>query len=368
MSLTIRQGDFIADELRLSQGDKVVPIWMPTTLNRQMVKSFPAEVFPNGRLCRISEVSNGSYEFLNEREAFQAGKERVTINDGKQFTLTLTLEGNALEAQAAILGQDLHEYAGIRQGQTISNVGHLALIKAGTDNKVLSSYLIPNIEAKLTDITGVTDGTSTYSMELTTRSEVYWVGGQAIPVQEVWFAGTSPKDGSTTIVNAAAPDGVLTEFPLGTGNGAGVAASPLAVPFNRDAGGGVDSYLVEVRENGTTISGHSYNPATGVKTLASAPAAGTHLSTVYFVRTGARAWSNDVEYGIGEIVQYDGAYFISDDISTGTTPNKTTPVSPWLAYTGFGWDGSAGVGTPVTPYVSNGRTSMFASLNARQVI
>lgn len=365
MSLSIRLGDSVADELRLSQGDKVVPVWHPIGISKQLHKPWPGMLLPNGRICRIGEISNGDYEFLNERDAFQVGKTRTTINDGKQFTLTLTLEGNALEAQAVLLGQDLHEYAAIRQGQTIAGAGHLTLIKGDTNENAAFCIHIPNVEVKLTDIPGATDGTSTYSIELTTRSEVYWTGGQVVAAQESWFDGTSPKDGSTVVTNAAAPDGTITAFTLGTGNGAGVAAAPLAVPFNRDAGGTAAAYLVEVRINGSSTSGYTYDAATGVITFSTAPADGAHLSVVYFVRAGAKSWSSSRAYGIGEIVVYNDNYYITDAAATaGTIPDGTTP---WIAYTGFGWDGSAGVGTPVVPYVS-GETSMFESLNERQFI
>jgi hypothetical protein len=364
MSLTVRQGDFTANELRLSQGDKVVPIWMPIGLRKQMSKQFPAVIRPMGRLCRISEVSDGAYEFLNEREAFQVGKVRTTINDGKQFTLSLTAEGNALELQAALLGQDLHDVPAIRQGQTISGAGHIALFKAGQDENVGFSIIVPDCEVKLTSIPGATDGTSTYTIDLVTRSEVYWFAGQIVPIQESWFAGTSPADGTTAITNAAAPSGVITEFTLGTGNGTGVSDAPLAVRFNRDASG-ADAYILEVRVNGSKTTGYTYNASTGVLTFGTALAAGAHLSVIYAVRTGSRVWDSSVSYGIGEIVQYNSAYYISDAASTSSIPAGT---SPWIAYAGFGWDGAAGVGTPVVPYVAPGQTNMFESYNATQVV
>ena len=365
MAVTIRQGDSIANENRISQGDKVVPVWMPIGAGKQLYATAPGVFRPMGRLCKITEIADGSYEFLNERDAFNVGKERVTINDGKQFTMTLTGEGNAIELQAALLGQDLHSYAAIRQGQTVSAAGHLALLKADQSENVKMSILIPNCEVKLTSVPGATDGASTFTIDLTTRSEVYWTTGFVIPIQEVWFAGTSPKDGSTAITNAAAPDGTITDFTLGTGNGSGVSDAPLAVAFNRDAGGTYAAYIVEVRLNGSTTSGYDYDDAAGVIEFDTAPADGSHLSAVYFVRTGAPAWDSSKAYGIGEIVVYGGAYYQTVAASSaGTTPSSS---SPWSDYVGFAWDGSAGVGTPVIPYVS-GTTSMFESLTTAQAL
>lgn len=365
MSQTWKQGDYSVSENRIAKGESTVPIWMPIGGFVSAVR--PDLIIGGGRLCRITEISTITAEKVNERDLFEVGKERGTLNDGVQFSFTISGHGNAVELQAILSGQDLHEYAGIQQGQTFTSKGHLALLRTNESGAIEFTTLIPNCQIAFNEVPGATDGDSALTIEVTSSSGVYTVGGFALPVHEIWI------DNAGTLTNTAAPDGTETEFTLGSGNGAGVSVAPLAMKFNRNGSGGATSYIAELRVNGSTQTNFTYAPTTGIITMSSAPADGAKLEVVYFVRTSAQVWDETLVYGTGQIVKgSDGAYYIATAKTTaGSDPANSG--TGWTDYVGFGWDAAAnsgsgaGVGTPVVPYIS-GEYSIYKSLNARLVI
>jgi len=209
---------------------------------------------------------------------------------------------------------------------------------------------------------GIENGETFFSIDISTTSNAWKTQEYLIPIKELWFEGTSYADGSTSITNAAAPDGIITDFQLGTGNNTGLTnLFPSAQSFNPDASGAAE-YFVDVRVNGTSVSGYTYDTATTTISFTTAPADGSVLEAIYYVRSDAPAWDSGKRYGIGAVVSYDNAYFINDTPDTGTTPNSGTPASPWPAYTGFGYDNlAAAVGSPIVPFSASGNYFMLNS-------
>lgn len=359
MSIQVKQGDFTLEQNRVRDGANVVPIWAPA--GGFFPKGFPGDLHSMHRLCQIAELGDLAREAINERTAFQVGKERKTISDGQNWTFTLTGVGNAIDLQAALLGQSLAAHAGIRQGQTKSQAGHLFLFEGDDSGNIRTATVIPNCSITLSQISGASDGESNLTIEVESASEAWRTGDFVTPVREIWFDGTSTRDGSTAITNAAAPDGLLTAFTLGTGNNTGATDAPLAVAFNADAAGSAGEYILEVKVNGSVTTAYTYNASSGVLTFTSAPADGATIEVVYFVRIDAETWSSTKVYGAGAIVKQAGAYFVSASATTaGASPADG---APWGAYTGFGWDGAAGVGSPVVPYLTGNKFDMFESFN-----
>lgn len=366
MPVSYNTGDYTISQNRLRAGDKVVPVWFPK--GGFIFNPFPGEIHSQHRLADVAEVSSVTTTFVNERELFQVGMERATVNDGKSFGLTLTVEGNALEAKAILAGIDLHEYAAVEEGQVVTAAGHLALLSATPDGTIQFCTFLPNCEVKLTDIPGATDGNSTMSIEVTSRSSVYTTTGQLIPIREIWFAGTSWKDGSTSITNTAAPNGTNTTFKLGSGNNSGLTDTPLAVAYNKLKAGTAQEYILEYKLSDSASTAFTYNSATGVITPSSTLAAATKLEVLYFVRAGALSWDETKRYGIGEIVSHEGAYYQAvATVTAGTTPSSS---NPWSDYEGFGVasGGGSGVGTPLIPFNAGDRYDFMESWNDNMIV
>lgn len=364
MSVAWKQGDSSVSESRLRNGDKVTPIWVPK--GGKVFANKPADYHSMHRLCDVVEISDITPEFLNERDLFNVGKERSTVNDGVKWTGTLTGSGNALEIKGALLGKDFHKYPVVKEGSTVTAAGHLFLLAATPDTlKYWFSTVMLDCEIKFTDIPGATDGTSDFTIEFAVRTDIYSTAAQLFPIRELWYAGTSPADGTTTITNANAPDGTNTTFKLGSGNNTGLTDTPLAVAVMEDSAGTAAEYILEYRTNESITTGFTYASSTGIITPSSTLTAGTKLEVVYFVRGGARSWSSTVAYGKNEIVSYSDKYFKSDTASTGTAPVPGTPASPWPLYEGFGVvsGGGSGVGTPLIPYNQGNEFDMFQGWN-----
>lgn len=336
--MQVQAGDFIASEASLREGTKVVPIFMPH--GGLVSPAFPNTMQVTGRLCKITEVSDAEPEFINERDHFNVGKRRLPVNDGVNWTVTLTGEGNAYALQAALKGQNLRQYAGVRQGATLNNAGDLVLIEAGKDGVVLGSTYIPDCNIKFANIPGASDGESTMSIEITTSGNVMRMGDYVIPVKEIWL------DPVGTTVNATAPDGTLDDFVLGTGTGSAVAEAPLAASIDPD-GSGAARYILRVALDGAVTTAYTFVHATSTLTLNSVPADGAKLEVTYGVKTGAPLWSSTEQYGIGSVVQGSNGTYYTNAAAIAAIGQDPIAGAPWAAFTGFGVTPGT---TPVIPH------------------
>lgn len=353
MSVQINVGDSSANFKREAEGARWVPIFIPK--GGYTTSRYPADIWSMKRLCKVVSISFNSEE-LDSRDVFEVGKSLGSTNSGIRNTITVEGFGGALELIAAFAGVDYATSPVVEMSKQFTDVGDLLLVNANADFTAIGSILFQNIDVNLNGLPSIAQGVGTFTFDLSTTTRPLWSGRYVMAVKETFY------DDGTNITNTAAPDGTAVTFKLGEGNMTGIAtAGPLAVKYNTAGSTDFASHIVKVLVNGTAVtSGITYAPAAGTLTFGTAPADGAKLEVEYFVESGADTWDENTEYGVGAVVLYNGTYYKADAIDTGTTPAN---VSPWLEYDGFGYDGSAGIGDPVIPYLAANRANMFESIN-----
>ena len=343
MTLVRKSQDYIAGESRIRQGTRVVPIFYP---KGGMILANEDDVIRVGqRICQSAQLDDGDIELINEATVFEGGKQRAETNDGSKITFSMTFKGNALEGLAAFMNHDLNDVPVIQQGQSLTQRGALVLLEFDDKDELRFSTLIPDCTVKQTSIPGFQDGQSEYTLEISTESNVYRGAQYCIPVKEIWYD-------NGTVTNTSAPDGVLTSFQIGSGNGSGLAANsgPLAVKWSGTLAAPAN-YIFQLSVNGSvTTSGFTYGTSDGEITFGTAPADGAKIEAWYWVRADAETWDEEKSYKSNAIVKYNNVYYnLTGTPSVGAVPDAG---APWAAYTGFGWDGAAGIATPTIPYSS----------------
>lgn len=354
-NISISAGNKTASETFTLNGKKVIPVFYPE--GGFIPSSYPSRIYSCMRLSSLAEVGDVSLEFDNERDLFEVGKSKVTVNDGTITSFELTCFGNAYKTLGALHLQDMLAYPVIELGKSTTLAGHLALLSASSDdNDAQFSSFFPNVQIKQTSAPGATDGESTFTIEVKTTETAYHSTNYVLPVKEIFY------DDGSTITNAAAPDGTLTVIRLGDGNDNGVAtAGPLAVPISSSLTG-LSQYFIEIKVDGEAVtSGITYDSSAtgGTLTWGTAPADGAKVEATYFARWGAPAYDATKAYGVGHIVESGGSYYT---ITAGTAAIGVAPGSgPWVAYTAFGYDGTTPISTPVVPHTS-GNVSVFGDI------
>ena len=354
MSVKINQGESSATFKREAEGARWVPIFIPK--GGYTTSRYPADIWAMKRLCKVVSISFNSEE-LDSRDVFEVGKTLGSTNSGIRNTITVEGFGGAIELAAAFSGVDYAQSPIIEMSKQYTNVGDLLLLNANADFTAIGSILFQNIDVNFNGLPSIAQGVGNFTFDLTTSTRPIWSGRYVYPVKEIFY------DDGTNITNSNAPDGTQVTFKLGNGNLTGIAtAGPLAVKYNTSGSTDFASHIVRATVAGTDVtSGITYNATAGTLVFCTAPADGAKLEVLYFLESGADEWEENKEYGVGAVVLYEGNYYKADAVAAaGTTP---AGVSPWFGYIGFGYDGSAGIGDPVIPYLASNRANMFESIN-----
>ena len=332
----------------INEGSRQVPIWMPSGgISSTRFGNFHAM----HRLCAISSISDGTPTFNNERNVFVAGKSRVSIFDDRQYDFTITGNGNAVELVAALEGLDISNIPVVQAGTRYQFAGDLAIFSAPSNNEAKYFTLYTDVQITFSNVAGVADGSSNITIDVQTSGTVLMSTGFYAPIKEIFATGATD-----------APDGTKVDFLLGNGVGTGLTNEhPIAQSYDPEDS---SKRFVYVKVDGTTLatSAYSYSTTTSTLTLTTAPASSSTVEILYFTRTDASAFNAQRDYGAGEIVKYEGAYYSSD----GTDAAGVLPTAPggWTAYTGFAVDNvPAGIGAPVQPYTAGTKYDLMTSWN-----
>lgn len=287
------------------------------------------------QLPNIVELSTLSAEFINERDVVTSGYKRTTINDGSQFSATITFRGDDVITLAAMLGQHLHNNdidglntnAAIEHGRDYGIQGALIVMSGSSSKTLVQSRILTKVTLRVLQATGSTDGTNTYEVELTSRGKLY-----TAPKGHVFVPLMYHQDGAS-IVNANAPNGVLTDFDLKNCNGSGVdqAAALLAQTIVADLAGGSnpEQYILDMQIDGSFITSEafSFTQTTGVLAFNIAPADGSKLEFVVCLPSGFENHVAGGTYRAGQIVYYDGSYYRCKAASP--TTELPTVIADW---------------------------------------
>lgn len=237
-------------------------------------------------LSDVVELGTLSASPLNERDIFEAGKSLLQTNDGFTWTQDIMVEGSSIHTVASLIGQVLSTYPVIPTIRDYGVKGDLILMSRNSTNQIISWDCYTNVAIKIDEIPGIVNGDTNWTIRLYGKDNSRYI---RIPGEDYGVGVETWYDNGTTIINADAPDGVLTDFVLGTGNDSfGSATTPVASIIDPSLVGVVAAtdplqYMMHVRLNGV---GQSYPAVTftvGSSTLrfATAPADGSKLELLY---------------------------------------------------------------------------------------
>lgn len=290
------------------------------------------------RLCSVRSMDNATAEAQNERDAREAGKFSITIDDGKEWSANLTMKGGDVYTLAALQGRNLHNLvsqtinmnAGIRYGESVTDAGHIIIVqhdKGGATGRVTGSMVYPNCTVSFPEAPGITDAETDITVTITSKTNPYQFGNGIIPVPFMFF-----DDGVVT--NAAAPTGALASFAIKDANEAyGSNAAPAGdhmlqiVDPNQS---GIGKYVIDFKVGGQLDTGATVAPATATITPSSVPADGAMLSGIVAMPTGFPDFLQGTNYSTGSIVKWDGSYYVANKF---TQDDPTTTPLDWDAVT-----------------------------------
>jgi hypothetical protein len=243
-----------------------------------------------GVFCVVRSVTGLTLAPITEVQAMGIGKNVKEITQGEQWEgYSFEVYGNAKGIFRWLANTDpdslsvAHDYQ--YPNKPLFLFEHVYDPEANT---VAASRLIPYGIARQGEFAGLEPDAETFStLEFYNRDStdypVRTLKEGYMWVAEGWYEGGS-------VVNAVAPDGIITTFTLGTGNGsyAGTPATPDAVIFE-DTATGAAKYLY-VFLNGVDVTSQvTFNPATEVITFTTAPALNARLVVIYAMAVGATA-------------------------------------------------------------------------------
>jgi len=242
-----------------------------------------------GGLCALKEADDITQEAIEKFEFLYGGKDPDTRSSGKMIPkFYMTIAGGAYALMRAFIGRD--------QGVSTVNSfepeieypasGHI-LINSYDDrtNLLVGQTLFMNLKVHFDSIEGLkTTGESMIKVGFSSPSARVIMTdvaqGEMINV-EFW------RDNATTDINTNAPDGTLTTFVAGTGNGSYPTSTtpvPLALDSTNPNLTGWKDYLIDLRVNGAVVPLQGTGSATfstSTITFAAAPADGKAILAIY---------------------------------------------------------------------------------------
>lgn len=250
-----------------------------------------------GVFCITKSITGAALAPINEDEVMWIGKTKAMSTEGTQWDgLTADVSGNATGI-LRVLGQTPTTSKAVALEYQYDQTPMFLVIHAYNESNVLySSELYPFSIARISNTAGLEpDSITDFEIEFYNTDSTNYPIRKLIPahmwVAEGWY------DNGGTITNADAPDGTLTAFVLGTGNGSyvGTPATPTAVVIDSTATGAAQYLYVFV--NGVDVTSQvSFNAGTKTITFTTAPANGAKLNVIYGVAQNASApgWDGGV--------------------------------------------------------------------------
>lgn len=181
-------------------------------------------------------LDDAALEYINEETVNSLGTMPKTVNNGQRIAdFNLTLRGNDIGNLFALVGLNFNDVAAPALYKDHGVLGALAILSFSPETgDIKRTDIILNVAVKVNSMPGGSVGSSTDqtitfysdSAKLYTLPPTLGVGF------EIWY-----DDGTgTDIVNVNAPDGILTDFDLGTGNGSySGTVNPAAVAIEANA-------------------------------------------------------------------------------------------------------------------------------------
>jgi hypothetical protein len=271
--ISVQGGDAIATEDFIRHGKRSVPIIVVS--GGMTISGFTHYAH---KISDVASLEKWAAEFENEKEHFEGGSETLKMYDGKSWSSTLELEGNALESAAAMIGQNIKTYPSLQFGVIHDKCCHLLIIAHDTsvEKNLLEALIVTDIGVKLDVVPGVAPNTEeTYTISLYTKGRVFRVHGGHCPSFEIFYDNAE---------NIKAPNGVLVDFFVGDGNHSYSSALAGAVALkvvDPDAVSTLYQYCYFFKLNGVDQSPNqvSFNSTTKKFTFVTAPPA---LSKIEF--------------------------------------------------------------------------------------
>lgn len=249
-----------------------------------------------GLLCTLKTADAVKFTPVEEFEFLGGGKDPQKVSFGKQVEFGMEIAGNDLATLRAFIGRN--------QGVSTVNSwepeiqypasGHLLVNSYNyANNELVNQTLYMNLQVKFEEFAGMdTSGERTQKvMFFNTSARIVKCDvamGERINV-EGWY-----DDGLASLnINAAAPDGTITAFVLGTGNGVS-AGTPVALRLDSTnaAQTGYKQWMIEATVDGATVplTGNSFTTSTF--TFTTPPADGKHLMLIYVNDPALTTWPN----------------------------------------------------------------------------
>lgn len=237
-------------------------------------------------LCTVNELADIGLSAVGEEVVVMPGKADRTKRDSTGLNFSLTFQGNAVGTFKFLLGISPHTNEAIDWAfGDFGLVGSIIIYRYDdTQSLPVQSTLIKDVKMKVETVQGIPN--SGRSMQaITFYQDVAWI--RSVTGNQLWTYSLFVDDGAS-IVNAAAPDGVLVAFVLDDANNSQTAVPPQPIQFN-PSGTGYQQYLAVLRVNGTVITPSAAAVATAAQfatatiTFGAAPADGSSLLAIYAV-------------------------------------------------------------------------------------
>lgn len=276
MSVSLQGGDYKATNDNRRHGKRTIPVVVPIG-----GIEFSAGFEYCHKLSDVKSIAPLVASFIEEEELFEGGSDVILVNSGTEWESTVTLEGDAIEAAASLVGHDLTAIRTLEYGKDYGECFHLAIysVEDTMEKPLRVCSLLTFVGVKLNQMPAVAENTKeTYELTLYGKtSRGYRIHGGNSVSFECWYDNS---------VNSAAPNGVLTVFTLGDGNDSyATAAAPDILPVDGNAASSLYQYLYYVTVNGVLQrpSEVTFNPTTKELTFATAPANNAKIEVAYCV-------------------------------------------------------------------------------------
>jgi hypothetical protein len=267
---------------KIARGKKTVvrfianaPVWCGTTYkmkNQVMLEN-------------ITDMPEMAFSAANERELYNVGFKKITINDGGSFTGSFQFEGASRSEVLFMIGRrpttSGAEFSEIPLGVIYNKVGHLVWdVFNDSGEHIVCNYLL-DVDIKLYQIPGASDSDNPFTVEIVgTDSRAGTLVNSTISA-EFWgdFNVESTADGNTVL------DGTETDFVLGTGNRSfATSTTPVAKKLDQTKyGTTLANYFIALRLSGSNVLDTEAAFTVGTSTIAfgTAPTTSQVITAIY---------------------------------------------------------------------------------------
>lgn len=336
---------------------RVIPFWYK--YGGVTTPRYPTDSFHFKRFCQIPEIANFVTEFSDDVESVEVGKRTTRTNSGKTTTGNVTFKGNDISGLLAMIGRHPHNRSAssvdiqgvIEVGRDYNVQGALILLHQTEDQRVMGGEILTDVGIRVLDSPGAGEGETTYNVELYSKGELFRFSGGFLPAVFNFYDNGS----ASGIVNAAAPDGSITEFAVKDANGAFSSVPTyglLSQKVRPEASTALNQYVIEARvgtagqvNSKVGNSAVTFDPATSTFTFTTAPSDGDYFEGIVLLPSGFPDWENWRTYHANDIVKNGGAYWICTPATgSSTTDEPTGTPTDWTELTGQQFE---------VPYFSN---------------